>query len=511
MNYLKILMLMICLIPRLMMGMPWYRSNYYLTKLFDDGESKNSTAATDSEYDTRSYRPRFHKLVERELEQRFRAQILVTHDLETDKAFNTNGICTSLAAHEFGSLPLNLSDIFLPAQLALSEKFVAPENTEDACSTLCDQFLPQIAPLELYFNARQSVTNLDLTFSYQAPVFEKDSLIIGYNLPLVFAKRTLDISLEKGGLSNAAFIDGGQAVDEFFKEFSSVDDFVKGYVLKECKGICYQPRARSSTIGDLGMFLSIDVGKHINDHSRAIFGLNVLMPTGHKQNGSLLWEYETGLGGVWMFSPFFYGNFSMSRFFNPHLSVAGFFSPCSSVTRRISRCISSDQTISGADTTLCLPGTLSCYTIKPFCFTDSRSALLADNCVCVSRRPGAAGMVRLGNNVFDLFGVSSLHLGFFYDGAFKAGDTFNIQQTKTSCPQNNANSNASAAQLAALNIQYDMSNLNETKRATAHIIEWLLSYQINDYLGWSLGSYHTVAGKNITKINSFFAKLAFYF
>ncbi len=509
-SYRKKIIMFLVLFISSAQGRPWYRSSFYLIKLFDDFYDKKTAAYLDHN-EKKDKKSRYHSILEEDLGQRFRAQALVTHDFTTEYALNCSGTKTSLSQYLFGSQPISLAQIFLPAQLACCDKLEAPASSEDECSTLCDQFLPQAATMDLCFNARQSVTTIDLSLAYKLKLWsDQDKLLIGVNLPIIIARRLLNLSLSRGALSNVDYF-GGNAVDDFFKEFNSIDDFVQGYVFHDCKNLCYSCNERYTRFGNLGIFLALDVGKWINEESVAAIGLNMLLPTSKKINGDILWEYESDLAGQWLFNPFVRLDVQVNDYFNPSFFLGTYLAPSFKTIRRVPTLKQSEEPTTGSDTDLCLPGTLPCYTIEPFCMWDSTSALLADYATCVTKDPGTGMLFRIGNIIHNLWNIEALQLGLFYDFAYKKGDYITVNNIKYFCPQASCASCSTSGDNPISIVSYKTGALNETNNISAHIIEWLLSYQMSDHVGWSLGTYHTIAGKNIFKINSLFAKLNFYF
>ena len=222
----------------------------------------------------------------------------------------------------------------------------------------------------------------------------------------------------------------------------------------------------------------------------------------------MVWETELGNGGAWVINPFFRGDIFVGDLFNPSWHLAGFFSPEFNALRRVPQWKKLAEATAGLDTNLCLPSKLCAYTIEPFCAQDSTSALFADQTACVSIKRGFGGMIRLGNNLHNLFDITALQIGFFYNFFIKARDCIKVKCIKSQ-PESPFEETGQINKL--LTTRYEINALNESHRSYAHALEWRLSYQANEYVGLSIGSLHTITGENTPQVNQIFGKLAFYF
>lgn len=477
----------------------------YLTKLFDD----YSPVEVEYERIEKNNSSHYVRLLQDELRQPFFGQLLFTHGFSTDDAFDTGSNKVRLANQLFGCNCIYLSDIYLPARLAKEIKFIPPSGSDvnhDFNEDLLDQFLPQLADVELHFGAQEGSTQFDLSFAYRYDLadynWDKVDFLMGFNIPVIHVKHELDLQLLRGGLSDAAFNDMGDSIEYFFKEFNSVQDFVTGFVLRDCKNICYDCHQSKLGFGDVSFFLAADFGRYINLDSQAVSGLNISAPTAKKACGKKLWEIELGNGGGWVINPFFYLNYHYSDLLNPDFFLGGFFSPTFDAMRRVPECIKTQSNILASDSGLCLPGILSCFTIKPFADLDSCVPAFADKVSSVSIDRGAGMQLRIGNNFYALFG-STLELGVFYRFALRGGDCLSVKSRNSCCNSSTSDTLRTGT--------FNTKKGPESCSSQAHIIEWRLSQRSSDYIGWSIGSSHVIAGKNIPRIHQVFAKLALFF
>lgn len=462
----------------------------------------SDVALEDELFDDDLYYSRYTQLFDEALDHSFFTQILINHSFDTDQAYDDCKNRTNLANLLFEKWPIYLSDIYVPARLAKCGLLEPPAGSSMCAEDLCDQFLGQLADLELNFFAKQQRTTIDITLAYRYIVEQKLQLLLGLNIPIVHEARHLDLELNRGGLSNAEFNDAGTSLQYFFKEFSSVRDFVTGFVFGDCKEFCYQPYQSRMSIGDMAFFAALDFGRYINEDLQITAGLNILVPTARGGNGDTMWEIDLGSDGRWTLNPFVTFDYSYSDYINPHLSVAGFFKPSHNGAWWIPEKLTNTSDINASVSGLCFPSVLECYTIKPFeCIVDSCVSAFADRSTCVRIRPGHGAFFRMGNNFYNIFG-SPIEFGAFYLFNIKMGAVFEIL-----CQDRSDDTRDNPLRTAT----FQTGKLPETRTSSAHQIQWRLAQRVSEHVGWAIGSMHVIGGKNVVKTNNFFAKLALYF
>lgn len=458
----------------------------------------------------------YNRLIENAAKRRWVFTAAVHYSTE-DKGFDCDGNSVPLATTVFGTCPITIEDIYLFARLSNDNKVRidncvarAPERggvpiggtgvvfggfRDDLYTTL-------LAPIELNFDAEHKefsfVTNGILRFDL--PDWEYFSAAIGYTIPFKSKYHSLEFSYVGGELFRRGFVpDTTQretSLNQFFREFSDVDDFIRSAVLAS-KGLTLDPQQRKSGIGDISLFGLIE---YKNDHTFE-FGLNLVLPTASDGGTSFVWEPILGNGGAWLFNPFAQFLFSTNApYINPFVRLAIEVGPSFHTDKvRAATLVTNDSRKQVHEVTgLSHPETFEDFYVDAFSEFDSTVPLLAGKTPTMKKKIGTKALFSVGNYVYTLF-HADFRLGLFYDFMAKGSDSFCKNCSKKDCD----------CSTSAETINTDCLEAKTDQRS--HTLSANLVYKFSNYFELGAGGQFTVYGKNVSKHRGFYVSFVAVF
>lgn len=413
------------------------------------------------------------------------------------KAYSCNRCCAPLANLVFGK-EFTLRDIFLLAKLSDDDKLhIVPSgapmppfgNARD------EQYLALLASTQIDIDAEFREFIFNLGAAYRLPLGDEEQYYatFGINVPVKSRRHFMDLNLVGGALfGERSQLDS--TLEQFFKDFSSIEDFFARAVLAP-KGLLFEERQQKGGIGDVSLYTSVDVGGYFNHVDGLQFGVNAVLPTAHKRCDKYVWEIELGNGGAFQFEAFANVLFnSGSCYFNPTFLLSGQVSSAFCAQRRIpKRKIQSVEGLLADNPAILLP-VFTQYRSDPFNEYDSSVLHFADQTVCARVKQGSRVLFGIGNYFHEIF-KRRFRLGVFYYFIAKGQDSVEIKQD-AKCP---------------LEGEFNTCLLQECTRERSHSFGWNLAYKFYDLCEFNVGSQHTVAGLNVPRSHDFFVSVVAVF
>lgn len=439
----------------------------------------------------------YQSIIDEAAQRRWAFPIALSYSLE-NRAFNCDGCKVPLSESLFGD-GTRIRDIFLIARLSDDDKLrLGGTGTRKFGHIRAQQYLALLAPVKLNMTAGSHGADLNFGGMYRFRPFSGRNLfgIIGFNLPVVAQVRTIDLGLHDGVLFGTGYTDDETkretTLTQFFKDFSSVEDFFIRAVLGS-KGITFDLSQRKVGLGDISLFANLEFGPFMREYENGFcagldagqIGVNVSFPTASKLTGNNLWEIQLG-NGSYQFT--FFGNAifrTKSNFFNPALHAGVEINTCfcaADAGLRIPRVVKHE----GGDTKIgdipdIYTPVFKEYRADAFEEVDSTVAMFADKIAEGTFRRGHRIFVGLGNYFYNVF-KTNFRLGAFYNYSHKGEDKLCCEEScDTSCFEG---------------------------KSIAHRVSWSLAYKFENFVEVGFGSQHIVAGKNVPEQHEIFLSLS---
>lgn len=453
-------------------------------------------------------------IVDEASERRWSFPVSLSYFLE-DNAFNCNGCKVSLSSALFGE-NTTLRDIFLLARLSDEDKLhIHPRNATPPNPVFGNsreqQYLALLAPMKIGMTAGERGADISISGMYRFKPFigHRFFCVIGFNLPILVHSRTVDLGLYDGILYRPGFSQNvtirETTIAQFFKDFSSVEDFFIRAVLGS-KGMSFIPSQRKIGIGDFSLFGNLEFGPFFfNGKDDGLcggldvgqIGLNISFPTAAKTCGDTFWEMQFGNGGGFQFTIF--GNFIFRTelyYVNPALHAGielnTHFNAGNAGIRTARLVIHTNELLRIGDDPNIVAPVFKEYLSDPFEELDSTVSVFGDKVSSSSVKIGNRFFIGIGNYFYDLF-KTNLRFGLFYNFSIKAKDQI--------CGELFSNSDS--------NVCHDCWGSLCTKYTSiAHRLSWSLSYKFRNFVEVGLGSQHIVAGKNVPEQHEVFLSVA---
>ncbi len=432
-----------------------------------------------------------------------------------DKGYDACGSSVPLSATVFGQCHITIEDIYLFSRLSDDNKVRidncnarAPERGGVSIGGTGvvfggfrdDLYTTLLAPIELVFDADQKEVSFITSGIFRCEIGEQEhfSLGIGYTIPIKSVRHDLTFTYTGGELFRRGFVpDTTQretALNQFFRDYSSVEDFIARAVL-EPKGLAFDNEQRKSGIGDVSVFVLME---YHNNHVFE-FGLNIVFPTASTGDTNNVWEPVLGSGGAYFLNPFAQLLLSStSPYCNPLVRVAvEVGSSFTTKTTRAPTLVTNDQrkqvqNVSG----LSAPEQFQAFYVDAFQEFDSTVPFFAGKTPFMNQKVGPKFMFGVGNYAYNLFHFD-IRWGLFYDYYFKARDSFcraaSIENTDCS------------------GVTIDSCSLERVTDQRAHIISTSITYKRDNTFELGVGGQFTVAGKNVSQGRNFYISLVAMF
>lgn len=405
-----------------------------------------------------------------------------------------------------------IQDVFLLANLSNSNLMrnadipanppVRPGgNTAPFGNFQSDQYLSHLAPVNVNIVAEQREENANIGLSYRRAMCDSECTFysIGFNIPIVSALHLMDLHFSNGDLAFENLPLGlgiSQTVlGQFFNDFIDMRDFFDRAVLQP-KGLTFLERQRKIGVGDISLYGTVEkVG--VNQYlDVAQAGLNLVLPSGNKQQGDTVWEIELGNGGAVQLEASLALFFSTpSSWVNPVVRLAGQVSPPFTALRRIPALrqqLSSPRILITSFNDLIDPIATfrGNYYVDTFEKFDSSVPYFSDLAVKARIRYGARFLISVGNYFYNVFN-SGFRFGVFYDFMHKSRDKV--------CAIDNSH-------------LFNNGLIEARTQQKFHRFGWNLSRVCCDSnVEISVGSQHIFAGRNVAKTQEAFVSLTVAF
>jgi len=455
------------------------------------------------QHSSRSY---YNTIVEDAKEPRWLLPITLSVSLEYD-AFDSKGCKVSLSDSLFGE-GTTLKDIFLLARLSYEDKLrIHPTGfggIPQFGHVKEEQYLALLAPLRLALSTDLKSTDFSLSSMYRFKMLEGKNYfaVIGFDLPFGFQRRSIDLLFQDGSLYHTGYAANvtvrETTITQFFKDFSSVEDFFLRAVLAP-KGITFCGNQQKAGIGDISLFGILEAGPFFTKFRNscialdsAQLGLNIAFPSGTKSTGITLWEIEFGNGGGLQFSFFASANFrTSSDYVNPFFNIGAecntTFCSVRSGGIRIPKIITQEEEGKLRENPDILLPVFKEYRTLPFEEVDSTITMFADSSTDdATIQRGRRIFFGFGNYIYRIF-KRNFRLGLFYTYSRKKVDTIIAPST------------------------FDTSSFASAPDCISHRINWSLTYKFESNIDLAFGSQHIVSGKNVPQQHEVFFSVAIMF
>lgn len=442
----------------------------------------------------RSY---YNSLIKYARKRRWAVTVSSYYDRE-DKGFDDRGNTVPLSTIVFGSCPITIEDIYLFSRLSNGNKVRI-----DNCNARVhdrggvpiggtgivfggfsdDLYTTLLAPIVLNFLASQKTFRCEINgiARFDCSRWEHCSAALGFTLPLKSCHHELSFSYSGGELFRWGFVpDTTQretSLKQFFREFSSVEDFINSAVLAPyCLSL--KKQQQRSGIGDLALF---GILEYHHDHTLEL-GCAVVLPTASKGGTLFIWQPELGNGGAYLFNPFVQLLCTTNNpYFNPFVRVAAeigssFHTNTTRAPTLVTNPIRQQVHVVSA---LSAPDTFENFYVDPFQEYDSTVPLISGKTPTMRKKIGSKVLLGLGNYVYNLFHLD-FRLGMFYDFFAKGADSY--------CGTSDCVDGA-----------INTTSLETKTNQHAHILSANLVYKFKNYVELGLGGQYTIYGKNIAK------------
>jgi hypothetical protein len=406
-----------------------------------------------------------------------------------DTAFGPGSSQISLSRHIFKK-EFTFEDVFLASKLADEGKIFLPGASPGFGSIKEEQYIALLAPTKINVTAAEREIGFNLSGLCFFDVPKTRCLLgaVGIYIPIIYRWHYLDFDFLNGSLFSQRTL--GQAgslsientLTQFFSDFSSVEDFFVRAIIQP-KGLEIKPLHSRFGIGDVSILGLFDFANYWRYADAIQCGLNILFPTGNKQNGKIVWPIELGHGGSFQFEPFFNGYFETCfSFVNPTIFASARFSISHTVIRRVPQ-------LKNQKSQVLLPNQFQQYLLHPFSELDSNVIDFADQAVHVHAHEGPMFLMRFGNIFYNIF-YTRFKLGVYYDFYAQEKDIFFIKNRDNF---------------------FDTSLLEKDTHRISHSILWNISYKYKEEVELYMGSQHVFTGKNVAQNYQIFASMSLYF
>lgn len=422
---------------------------------------------------------------ETEKQRRFFTQ-LIAYFCTADNGFDNNGKKVNLSDLVFGK-PLVVRDIYLAAKLSEQGKVTVPGLT-----TTNQQYLALLAKTRIPVEAEEREFAFKFTTLYynRVPGTEKLIYVVGGVVPLVHQFHVLSGAFVGGSLLDQSTIVGPDfpavsSLSQFFNDFQGMEDFVLRGIIAP-KGLRFHQLQREVGIGDINAMGMLDFHEYIDGTSGVQVGLNVVLPTGKRAKQQDIWNPDLTEGARWQFDPFVNLIFDWGyRYINPLFFFSFGGAIRYSTYQRVPQ-------LKNQRSQVLFPPSFASATVSSFSEYDSSVALLADQAVEISIRPGNYVVMRLANFFEDVF-MKNFRVGANYIFTSRLEDKVRV-------------SNESQQGL------FNTALLEQNTRQIQHILLWNIAYasDCDDFEAY-VGSQYVIAGKNVPQKGQVFFSLRWQF
>ncbi|MGB8366933.1 MAG: hypothetical protein WCD44_01110 [Candidatus Babeliales bacterium] len=439
---------------------------------------------------------------------------IAIHYSFANRSFNNCNEKSSLANLIFGKNFI-IKDIYLFSKLSSEGKIsnsmangsLGPERGmitlegEEFGAYQDDFFTTLIAPTEVVIDAEQREFAVDASFVYRFVPggWQRAYWTVGFTIPFKNRLHIMDCSLIGGALRSSATDPGLDVMlCNFFQQVTGIKDFFLSGILAQ-KGIAFEQRQSKTGIGDVNLFAFVDFAA-VSQHLDAMqTGLNLVIPSGGKQNPDTVWDLVLGNGGAFQVELFANALFrTSSAALNPNIRLVGQFSAPFASRRRVPKCKQQDEErvaltpALARSIELIVPQAFqNGFFIDAFQDFDTSVLELADQAVRTRTRYGSRLILGLGNYFYDVFKVG-FRLGVLYEFMYKAKDSVCLK--KKTC---------GACDSGIFNTKF----LESSTKQQAHTIAWELAYKFDNLVELTMGSQHVIAGRNVPRNQEIFASL----
>jgi len=401
-----------------------------------------------------------------------------------------------------------IEDIYLPARLSndnlmrLDFNIDAQPEVRPAGSSLAfgdyksDQYLSLVAPIKVDIEAeiKDFCVNIGAQRRFFVGETERLMLVFGANMPIKSLLHNMNLKLLGSNLFNTSFppdqSNRTTTLTQFFNDFNSIEDFFYSEVIAP-KNLKFIERQRKTGIGDISLFSYVDFANFFSWSEVMQVGGNLVLPSGGKPDGNIVWEAALGNGGAVQVEGFLNCLFkSFSPLFNPLFKFAGNVSASFTANRRLPHLVSNDerQQLDNVEGLSPVVNTFKTYYVDPFELCDSTVPFFANECTPTEVKIGSRFIVGGGNYFYNVFNLG-FRLGAFYDYSRKSADTLT---PKKDCAC----------------ICLDCCTKSPE---SFHRIGWNMTYKFQNYLELNIGSQHIIAGRNVPRLHDAFISMVVVF
>lgn len=365
-----------------------------------------------------------------------------------------------------------------------------------------DQYIRLLADTQVRINGEQKEAGISFsgTYRFTLDCFEYATFAVGLTLPFKSQEHTMDFRFVGGSLFTEEIpADRTQRRDstkDFFRTYIDITDFFYRAIL-DPKGLTFSERIRKSGIGDISLFGFADWAPCISFMDSLQTGVNLVLPSGGKQNSSVVWDPVLGNGGAFACNFFVNGLFNTCwNWLNPNIIISAEISAPMTNCQRVPGIVQSSAEVSANGTRqkvntvpgLFAPPPFETFYVDSFTQFSASVPYFADSAVSTRTRYGSKVIVGLGNYAYHFF-RPEFRFGFLYEYMYKAKDHVSAKECGT----------------------FDTSVLTKNTKSQAHIISWNIAYASKKGLEVNIGGRYIIAGQNIPKQSEAFINMVVFF
>ncbi len=386
------------------------------------------------------------------------------------KGFDNNSNKLYLGDALFGS-NIKLSDIFLTSYLSTKGKLTLPSGIFGSIPS--EQFLACLSTTKIHFSLEQIDRTFTASYSHSINLSPRHELGLHGRIKTRQCQRRVNFMIQEGVIECTRKPQSVEnSITQYFHthnmDFS--DLFVRDVLAS--KSICLQPIQEHTSLS------SFTITSYLKRNPNPIGalllgGFTIKIPFGHQSNESILWEIESKKSDVSfsLFSMLLYS--SSFNPLNPFILCSIKFFPKTSLTARVPR-------IKNENSKIFTPSSFIKHTIEPFSHVDSSVPYFADHAIpCHKFQPA---MIRIN--------IGNIWENFFYKNLVLAGSLSGNYQDKS--------------RLTNKEPTEDELLLHSSHHIRSHFQikgQWSLSFDYHGTMKISIGSFHTLYGKNIPLFN----------
>ncbi len=481
----------------------------------------------------------YRALIDRALERHWAIPVTMHYSFGNRSFGGESENCT-LSNLVFGK-SFTIGDIFLPSKLSRDRKvrvsqsgggvtldannlvptFQRPNDDATQFGTFgSDQYIGLLAPISVGIETDRDEVGFDVSIIYRFHTGSNEDIYValGATIPFKSVEHKMDLQLaggegldqlRAGNVGDNVTIGSEMAINQFFDDFSDVEDFLlRGVLGPRC--LQFKKRQRKTGIGDINFFTHVDFAARLQQCTRnwvdsALVGINLVIPTGNRDKGNAIWEPILGNGGAFQVDVF--GNIIFNgpvKAFNPVFRLIGTFSTrFTNKDLRVAKVRTSEvtgvvnlPTLRDVFPNLSAPinARFGPYFVAAFNEPDSTVPMFADQKIPTCVKYGTKIIFGAGNYAYNVFNLG-FRLGLFYEFMHKSEDCVTVKCDPSGLTPG----------------EFDTNALICRTSRRAHTFSWSLTYEFENMVELSFGSLHVFAGKNVPRHRDIFGSLTFVF